>query len=37
MDFDMNKFINAYHTFENQKAGLDKSLEEKEVSVLPSE
>ena len=33
--FDMDKVINAYHIFENQKPGLDKLLEEKEVSVPP--
>jgi hypothetical protein len=27
--------VNAFHTFENQKPGLDKSLEEKEVFVPP--
>jgi len=29
--------IDAYHTFGNQRPGLDKSLKEKEVFVPPSE
>jgi hypothetical protein len=33
LDFDIDKVINTYHTFENQKPGLDKLLEEKEVFV----
>jgi hypothetical protein len=33
LDFDMDKVIDTYHTFENHKYGLDKSLEEKEVFV----
>jgi hypothetical protein len=33
----MNKIINTYHTFENQKYGLDKSLEEKEDFIPPLE
>ena len=36
-DFDMDKTINAYHTFENQKSGLDESLEEQEAFVTPPE
>ena len=31
LNFDMDKVINAYHTFEDPKSGLDKPLEEKEV------
>ena len=37
MDSDMDKVINVYHTFVNQKYGLDKSLEEKELFVSPTE
>ena len=33
----MDKVINTYHTFENQKYGLDKSLEEKGAFVQPPE
>jgi hypothetical protein len=29
--------VNAFHAFENQKHGLHKSLEEKEVFVPPPE
>jgi hypothetical protein len=31
---DIKVVVNAFHTFENQKPGLDKSLEEKEVFVF---
>jgi len=33
----MDKTINAYYTFENQKSGLDESLEEQEAFVPPPE
>ena len=37
LDFDMDKVVRAYHSSENQKPGLDKSLEENEVFVPPPE
>ena len=36
-DFDVEKVIIAYHTVENRKSGLDKSLKEKGVFVPPPE
>jgi len=35
LDFEMDKVINAYQTFENQNHGLDKLLEENVDFVPP--
>jgi hypothetical protein len=37
LDFDIDKVIKAYHTFENPKPGINKLLEEKEIFVPPPE
>jgi hypothetical protein len=37
LDFDIIKVIIAYHSFENQKTGLDKLMVKNEVFVPPSE